>query len=1750
MGLLAKFGATIFLSAFVCVSFAFAEGRPSEKLLNDTKALAVDAKSPYAQEMNRLFVKTWEAAVDLAEHDYDSGASPHATGARPDFAKLKKSPPPLYLLSTPDLVAHFDPNPPTPHIAYSTGMSELLGHQRDAIGGVFAHEITHALQTDFQRSLRMTAEQNADKFSVRIVTRMGLNPRGVESVARVLAPLDKVDANTPLQVVAYRMAIDPHNLPRTRLNSAQEAVRELKDPPPPIDPRNVINPALAKYSHNSDTDAGWKAVWDYVRSVPEGQFFETVAPSKRLYSLLMNVPAMDHEARNFHDGHLQPMFEVFDYLLDHHAKEPVLLEEWSRVFTKAQKGFSDLGAGRSHWATAEMTFETETYRGNAFANSFNRLATPGRGYDSLDYFASLSKIMQHHFRSYLALPEAQAELLRARKGEVSYQEVFHKIRSKYLVDATIQKWRSANRAGNRASQLPFRVLVDEELSYLQREAPHLDRKDYLARVSDLGRTVSHLDSQIWAQSAEGDVFSDPVAFSAAFQNSLDGAGRARLSHMWQDFLKKSPTAGQKTAFLKSLLVAEVPHLIDPVRNSLTTLFNEYGMESFENSLQKTNVELSQFKVRGSLAHGEKQVPLWEEYERVETDVLDPGASWGKKRAALEGFLKKLREKFVYIDDHSILQQLNILQESERLLGDFVDAKPAHSRADAPMVFQAWLDPGVETLRQDGIHPFLANELKQLGIVPPPGLHILSALHGQDLNRMPDYLLQPGDRYRFKTEPYVHTMEQDTKLGIAQIVASSFNLKTAREQLRILEEFAAGRKLEIPSHAETLFDETDHSHLRYARVTYHDGELSGAEFVYPVYETPMSPKHTDELASEMMAAVLDAYGGSPLAKKGPAWQIEINDEIAPEIRRMHLSLPFGPELAAAQTEKDVLNALGRRLVRWKNLKEAKDSEAFWAFVSEHPTRIHDSLFRHTLEKDQQQTLERLRRDFGYDGLTVSEKLERLRRLSNYGNGSIWLDQKILEVLEQATPADLHAFLSKPEGEAFFREQLFHPSARIRAAAHASRGVTGIEAKAQLLAKIVPQPEGYRAAWGIALGDGELAKDRAHFPSHSIRSEDYQTIQAHVPRKDLKQASVAEEFYQRLYHGMDVAIVRFSDRAVSELALHLAHPNLHTLSPETVTEMRHHLGHFLGQVGLKNPVEQELLKLFQALDPDHQRAYLYNIFVRHPTALDSKPFRELLKDTPLFAAEPHDSLNQIKPIVWGNMSWHERAGLTSMILGSDTPMGTLANNDDMIVHNLESLGVPGRKFAQLLQTHGHFIRDSLRAKLSAFRDENVHSSRLEIIAEAEKLFKKDLGLDFWSEVAEVREILGAGSVKVAMHVVLKDGTEVVIKIVDPIVKGRALRNLALTEQSVQEWVRAYPGSKREHGVILYLMRRLRSSVERELDLELETKNTKIHNEKITARGSRYSTPVKIIDRLSSANINTVEFLPHRGNANRTAATAHEHDQIVHEMLSQVLEDGFVHGDLVNRANVLLLKNGQAPAFIDLSLSQPVHKSDVLLMMRFFQLGPQLGEQMKDMKDLLPVAAKLAGTSMPAEAALAELNQAIDHSGTAQLKKLKVPQRQALVEALRENRFLDALELVSSGKAKTLTADVLKILNHVVAEVDASSPVDVRAALNHALADTWAGYQKNGHLELTDLVLQMEKHGLVFKDRYMFLLELMSLGYKEEELAAKARHGAGPSPMKAFAAKITEHVSLADKLALVTNTTAKLIKSCTDAAIAVAP
>ena len=276
-------------------------------------------------------------------------------------------------------------------------------------------------------------------------------------------------------------------------------------------------------------------------------------------------------------------------------------------------------------------------------------------------------------------------------------------------------------------------------------------------------------------------------------------------------------------------------------------------------------------------------------------------------------------------------------------------------------------------------------------------------------------------------------------------------------------------------------------------------------------------------------------------------------------------------------------------------------------------------------------------------------------------------------------------------------------------------------------------------------------------------------------------------------------------------------------------------------------------------------------------------------------------------------------------------------------LEELGPCFIKLGQLLSTRPDLLpADYIRA-LSRLQDtiQPVPAERIIQIVQSE----------LRTPIADLFETfdeqpLATASMAQVHRAVLRDGTEVAVKVQRPGVRQRIEIDLEVLRE-IAQFAARYTSTGARYGLV-QMVHELETSLNQELDFRIEAENTRRIGRQI-AGFARLCTPT-VYPEYSSSRVLTLSFLRGRHLADVTAADLQQHDPraIAADLLSaymkQIAIDGVFHCD-PHPGNILLTDDGRL-ALMDFGMVgrfDAGQKDKMILFLLAF--SERLGERVAD-------------------------------------------------------------------------------------------------------------------------------------------------------------------------------------------------------------
>jgi hypothetical protein len=1729
--------------------------------LDATNGYLVEKNTPLGKELHSLFQQLWQAAIAVIK---DRGAE-FDIEEKINLVLLQKSPPSFELINTNFVDASYIAS--LEHIAadqrasgvirITTGICERLDMHRDRIAAIIAHEITHALQSPLRLKHRMLAEKQADLISIAILEEAQFNPSALLSALQKMSKDSQGHTSLNKLLDMLEHLLDSHNLTHQRLINLEQELRRLGHKITSLDRDNRIDQNLKRTSKFDTTDEGWANVYTFLTTkVTPGTFFDSSKLPEALLPKLLDITALDptNEKHHFQTGAIHRLFELFDFLLDHHTKDLDDLLGFSILFQEVFEAFEEVGLFDKYLDLFNAIFFDEDSQLGAYHNlSLADFSLEDRPYDSLSFNQSVLKLAQKHFRLYTSHYLVKHKLI----DKVPTLAHFHEILTSYSTEcnlftiipkdqySVLSDIAKLNYIDSFDIQVKFyfahllRQWLYDFFDQIDSHQPKLSAE----RIKLFAQLSLKLHIAINHQTITENPFDNLNAFNAAFSKAISQTDKMHFFKIWQTLEASATSKDNLILLAKDLYSTFFPHLLHPFFHELSLLYRHIG------------------SLRSSIASSEDHEDLTVATELMELIPFE-GASdtiwliFEDLRIPLNTLLEILQKQTEMERDDNYRSELEAairvtqsLIHLESLITFYLNQNAPIQRDQHPYLFNACFPIRSKSQSTLLLSPFLLNELRA---TLPSALPSFVAQSFLDAQAEPSHNLKTKEEITpyLKIKARQHDSEDIKEEDNDYLVSS---LPIAREQLRIYQAFSQNEQINYPKSSKVWFasnlldsDADGFQEVDPTSSYLAGGELDQAHYfmmyvgsvLYPLVCPLPSKEAFAQFHPDLKDQFLEALEQNGEVAKSFKIDFKYSQEQKEGLKQLmliHLRLVLLGKDDSYNSREDIAamtDALNRaasvnllidqlqkaasideivQLVRSKSpsLKELhillEDLPDSISMLTLSPSISQDLIFRQAFSRIHQTAIARLKEVTDFDQMPFKQKLTILISLTpKEDQASSWLDEMIAKVISEARLHELASF-RESDIHQLVQHHMIQPIYKISVVAHYMACLPNTKARAQFAQEVLKYREAYLEAWDLFLGDHPASDP--HFPVKIITKGDFEAITSRISKLSRIQEEGKAEAFERFYHGINVVASQMDAENVHAMVWYLNHPQDKPLSPNNLRTIRKRLSALFQTDQQEIAFEEDLLQFYQSMPSNYQEYFIYNLLTSNPTALLEKEVINSFGETPLFSKESSPLIDEAKKILWKNMTFHERAMLLTTLVRSKEYQGTLANNDTIVVSALETMGVVGRKLAQLLKQHGHFLRPSLLNRLNDFRDRNIHSRRIRLITQMTQYYKADFGVDFWNVVESVGNVLGAGSSKTVVDLVYKQGviqdsqTEAVSKITDPKVKNEALGNLQLLEDSVEEWSSGNGDRDVNKAIILYIVRRLGTAIEKELDLELERQNTARHTENIENRGSRTSTPLTNIDPFCSKNVHTIHFLPNRGNANRIRPTMREADQIIGEILAQLVQDLFVHGDLQNPANILLLSDGRAPALIDLSLSEEVHKPDLWLIFRFFE---RLSQLKKHLNKVVPIIKEVTDGTLTEQAAV---------SNIIKLSTKIAPLR-----------------------------DLLLLVDHMIAELPS---MERKSSALIFMTVIRSLFEKPDSLNdpMAQLLFAIQRQGVVLKDQYMMIFEVISIMYQFYKVATPSKTHSWINFFEYLAEHLKQTVRAGEFLRFRTTRTSTLIKKAVE-------
>ena len=268
-------------------------------------------------------------------------------------------------------------------------------------------------------------------------------------------------------------------------------------------------------------------------------------------------------------------------------------------------------------------------------------------------------------------------------------------------------------------------------------------------------------------------------------------------------------------------------------------------------------------------------------------------------------------------------------------------------------------------------------------------------------------------------------------------------------------------------------------------------------------------------------------------------------------------------------------------------------------------------------------------------------------------------------------------------------------------------------------------------------------------------------------------------------------------------------------------------------------------------------------------------------------------------------------------------------------LESLGPIFTKFGQLLSTRTDILDAKTAKELETLTD-NCKPFRVDIL---KKIVVSELG-DSIENIFESfdEEPLAAASLAQVHSAVLKNGNQVVIKVLRPNIEKRVKRNLRLLKAAAKIFSYLYKESYRlkPNDVVLDYQ----STIMKELDLRLEASNTNLTRKNFIDSNELYipevywdltTSKVMVLEKIDGIPCTDIEQIEKHGIDKKLLA-----ENGVMIFLNQVFRDNFFHADM-HPGNIFVSKtNIENPGYIavDCAITGSLSNEERYILARMLQ------------------------------------------------------------------------------------------------------------------------------------------------------------------------------------------------------------------------
>jgi ubiquinone biosynthesis protein len=265
---------------------------------------------------------------------------------------------------------------------------------------------------------------------------------------------------------------------------------------------------------------------------------------------------------------------------------------------------------------------------------------------------------------------------------------------------------------------------------------------------------------------------------------------------------------------------------------------------------------------------------------------------------------------------------------------------------------------------------------------------------------------------------------------------------------------------------------------------------------------------------------------------------------------------------------------------------------------------------------------------------------------------------------------------------------------------------------------------------------------------------------------------------------------------------------------------------------------------------------------------------------------------------------------------------------LVDYFKNSGPLAIKFGQILASR----EDILGAEICNYLDSLLDQQKAPNLKRLEKILKGSYPKNKFPFKTINERPIGVGSIGAVYQAELKDGTQVVVKILRPNVKNKIQQDFQFFQTLLTYTSRLF----RKNKPILFevlerILKDLKVNIDKETDFSNELKNI-IHFEKQLERKENILVPqvypelsnkeILVIERIEGQNLKTY-FADHKISEEDKSLAR----ELLQEILSQVFVDGHFHAD-PHMGNIMITPEKKL-AFIDLGLSGHfAHKERKLL------------------------------------------------------------------------------------------------------------------------------------------------------------------------------------------------------------------------------